>query len=431
MKGKLNIFQRMILIWNEIQPYNAVHVVKIPKPLEITRLSKIIKDHLENCGLTNLEIDYTKKTYHYHGGSADIKVKNIGVSHNYLAFLSEEIQNQLNIRFTGQKKIIPFRFFTLSEKDSFYFGLVYFHLIAGAESIVHIIKNIMHSYISEKESPSYPKLNLYPAQQVTFLMSLKFFIWGILTLPSHISDIRKSCRPKYSDINDNNIAFLYYRIEPPKFNTLTEAAKKWGVTLNDMFLAILLKSVAPLADKRKFARRRNKISIASIINIREDLSVENPEDLGVFLSAFSISHIVPDKILLEQLVKNINKQTNKIKKYNLYMRSLFEMWSALVLISSFFKKRRKKFYSKYYPLWGGITNINLNALWKQQDGKMPVDYFRAVSTGPAAPLIFSFTTVNSVLNAGVSYRTTVFSESDIKKVITEFLNQINNLGDGE
>jgi hypothetical protein len=87
----------------------------------------------------------------------------------------------------------------------------------------------------------------------------------------------------------------------------------------------------------------------------------------------------------------------------------------------FSKDRRKKFYQKNYPLWGGITNMNLNAIWEQPDEDRPIDYFRAVSTGPVTPLVLSVTTVRDTVNIGLTYRSTVFSEIQIADIQTYFL----------
>jgi hypothetical protein len=125
---------------------------------------------------------------------------------------------------------------------------------------------------------------------------------------------------------------------------------------------------------------------------------------------------MPHGIIFKNLTKDIHKQTERIKKKKLYLRNIIEMQMALILISFLFRRRRKKFYSKYYPLWGGITNINLNTIWKHADDKLPIDYFRAVSTGYATPLVMSFTTVNNILNIGISYRKTVFKEKDIEEI---------------
>jgi hypothetical protein len=64
--------------------------------------------------------------------------------------------------------------------------------------------------------------------------------------------------------------------------------------------------------------------------------------------------------------------------------------------------------------------MNLNPLWAPNDRHGPLDYFRAVSTGPVTPLVLSVTTVGERVNLGVSYRTTVFSKPDIENLQSRF-----------
>ncbi len=428
VKGKLNIFQRTILLWNEIHPYNAVHVVRVPQPLNVMRLKDIIDKQIESHGLTGLVMDRGEKTFHYHGGPANIGIRVIEKQGDVFTALCNEIQEQLNMPFAVDARISPFRFFAVAEDNSFYFGLVYFHIIASADSIVYILKNILNSYLDTKASLRTAPLNLYQESYRYLLPKIfKYLPKWILTFPGHVANLRKSFRPGYSDFNDHNVGFSYFSIGAPHFDFLCNTAKRWGVTLNDMFLALLLKSLSPISSKRMHAARRKKISVASIVNIRKDLSPGGTELFGLFLSSFRVSHTVPDGIDIERLVKDVHGQTEKIKKYKVYLQTIVEMGISLALISSFFKKQQKKFYSKYYPLCGGITNINLNALWGREGDKIPIDYFRAVSTGLATPLVFSFTTVNNVLNIGVSFRTTVFSMADIGKIISDFSNYIYSL----
>jgi hypothetical protein len=82
-------------------------------------------------------------------------------------------------------------------------------------------------------------------------------------------------------------------------------------------------------------------------------------------------------------------------------------------------------YAKYYPLWGGVTNMHLDALWKPQEGERPLDYFRAGSTGPVTPLVLAVTTVNDTVTIGISYRSTVFSTADMELLKNDFLDALN------
>lgn len=429
MKGKFNIFQRTMLLWNSIHPYNAVHIIKIPGPIDIPRLEVIIKNILNKSGLGELSIDHKKKRFNYHNNPDSVEVMIVDPGSDATAALNREIQRQINLPFTGNT-MNPFRFFAVAEDSSFFLGLTYFHPVADADSVIIIIKNIVSTYIDDDKRPvTYSQLDPYSQSgRSLFLCSMKDLFAWVVTLPEHIAELRSSFRPKYRNINDHENAFSFFSIGPQQFHSLLNTAKKWGVTLNDMFLAFLLSSLGPFASERLKAARRKKISAASIVNARKDLAADDPAAFGLFLGSFSVSHTLPEGISLEQLAKDIHAQTEKIKRYKLYLRTIPEMRTALFLISLFFKKRLKKFYSKYYPLWGGITNLNLNDVWKQTDGQISIDYFRTVSTGPTVPVVFSFTTVGDVLNIGVSYRTAAFSREEADRIISNFSECVAGLG---
>jgi predicted dinucleotide-utilizing enzyme len=68
--------------------------------------------------------------------------------------------------------------------------------------------------------------------------------------------------------------------------------------------------------------------------------------------------------------------------------------------------------------------MNLNPLWEQRDENGAIDYFRAVSTGPITPLVLSVTTVKDVANLGLTFKKTVFSESEIEGFVSNFTKSI-------
>jgi hypothetical protein len=133
-----------------------------------------------------------------------------------------------------------------------------------------------------------------------------------------------------------------------------------------------------------------------------------------------VTHDVPDGISLRKLSVDLANQTAQIKRHKLYLASPLEMGFARVMFKLFSPVRQKKFYAKHYPLWGGITNMNLNAVWGETNRNAPLDYFRGVSTGPVTPLVLSATTVGNRVNIGVSYRLAVFSRNDIKELQGRF-----------
>jgi hypothetical protein len=228
-------------------------------------------------------------------------------------------------------------------------------------------------------------------------------------------------------MNDQHNGFSLFTLRSHEFHALVKTGKIWGITLNDIFLALILKSLAPLATGRMKTSRRRQIAVGSIVNIRKDLGINGLKTFGLFLGSFVVNHHVPEGISLKNLAVDIHKQTSMIKKHKFYLGTPFELFSAQLLISLFPPDSRKKFYPKYYPLWGGITNMNLNTYWEQKEDEKPIDYYRAVSTGPLTPIVLSITTVRDVLNIGVTYKTAVFSQKEVELIIAEFINSIHQL----
>jgi hypothetical protein len=148
---------------------------------------------------------------------------------------------------------------------------------------------------------------------------------------------------------------------------------------------------------------------------------------GLFLGSFVVHHEVPAGMKLADLAKDIGRQTLRIKRSRLYLGAPLELTFGRLMTSLFSEQRRRKLYQKHYPLWGGLTNMNLNALWPQMDDAAPVDYFRAVSTGPVTPLVVSLTTVGRVANIGLTYRSTVFEPPDIERIKGCFMDPLGPL----
>jgi hypothetical protein len=108
------------------------------------------------------------------------------------------------------------------------------------------------------------------------------------------------------------------------------------------------------------------------------------------------------------------------------------MGLVLRLMSLFSTNQRRRFYPKNYPLWGGLTNMNLtklpvNAVAVPSATARPSDYLRAVSTGPVTPLVLSITTFGKGVNLSMSYRTSVYSREEISAVRERFTAAVGGL----
>ncbi len=418
MPGRLNIFQRTMLQWNELHPYNAIHVVRVPGVLDTTRLGNVIRHILVRLGLTGLEMDGPHAVFSYQGGPAQCEIKVVSAP-DPQAGLIAEIEQQLNTRFGIRQAFNPFRFFAVPDLDSFSLGLVYFHPVADAESVVFLLKRMVEAYLAAEDGGSVEPMDLYPAPRDGLLRQPALFLKKLASLPGLVRNTRRSNRPHYGNPLDTRNGFTWFNLPPDSLPKLVPAGKAWGVTVNDLFLALLLRSLAPLAGNLD-RTRRCRMSLGCIVNLRRDLGMEGPRTFGLFLGAFTVTESVTTGSSLRELAAAVHDQTERVKQRQLYLTTALELRFARRMLGFFSTEQRKKLYQKHYPLWGGITNMNLNALWPPETGSA-ADYFRAVSTGPATPLVLSVTTIRDAVNIGLSFRRTVFSPADIGRVQSELL----------
>ena len=147
MRGKLNLFQAMMLRWRELHPYVAVHMVSIAHPLDAARLKAHIAQRLEAAGLTGLSLDHRRKRFEFLGGPAAVELTLLPGGDDPPAAAKTEIERQLNCPFPREGAFTPFRFFAIDGRTTFQFGLAYDHFIAGGDSIAVLIERLCDDYL--------------------------------------------------------------------------------------------------------------------------------------------------------------------------------------------------------------------------------------------------------------------------------------------
>jgi hypothetical protein len=127
----------------------------------------------------------------------------------------------------------------------------------------------------------------------------------------------------------------------------------------------------------------------------------------------------------------VHAETLKVKQQKLYLQTLLAMRYVSAVWPLLSAKQRAAFYAKSYPIWAGISTLNLNALWPRTSPTHAADppplYIRGVPTGPLAPLVVAVTTVGDMLYAGVSHRTAAFSREEINKLWSGLTRRLDEL----
>ena len=415
-----------MLRWDEMHPYNSVHLIQLAAPLDMLRLQETIRHTLATMGLGKLSISQDERSYHYETNPVEAELKLLELGQAPLADLTTEIERQLNARFDRHSGFIPFRFFAAAASDGFYLGLVYFHPAADGEAAVHLLRKLAEAYL-DNAAPASP-LVIYPDRYDRWFRQPPGLLARKLSSLFRLArNMRKSRRTRGDNLEDARNAITFFALTPPEFAALARAGKAWNATINDLFLALLLKGILRLVAGRPPSARRPWLSVGCIVNLRKDLGLDSPRTFGLFLGSFVVTHRGSEEISLQELVTVVRSETSRIKRDRLYLGAPQELGFARWWLGFLSRARRARFYQKHFPLWGGISNMNLNPLWPDGNKSGVRDYFRAVSTGPATPLVLSLTSFGLITNIGVSYRTAIYSGAEIEFVKKCFVESVREL----
>ncbi len=417
MRGKLNLFQSAMLRWRELSPYNAIHVAELPGPLARERLEGAIDAQLTALGVTGFRLDLTHRHFEFAGGPASVQLHVVAAGPDPGATLEAEMERQLNLPFPQDGAFDPFRFFAIDGAGTFQLGIAYDHFIAGGDSIVAMVKGIAGRYAGCADG-AVPAPDLYPPTYARlFLRNFGAWYVGQFFLLPMIARARRALRPRYPYGDDAHNAFTCIRLDAQEYEAVVRTAKAWGVTLNDMLLAMLLSALAGAIADRDPAQRRNEIAIASVINIRNGFVSGPGETFGQFLSSFLVSHAVPRGITLQALAEDIERQTRRVKRRKLYLQTLYAIAFGGMAWRFMTPAQRQHVHAKNYPVWSGMTMLNVDAIWRAAPGTSPVPaYLRAGATGPFSPLLVAPAAAGRCMRVGLTYRTAAFRREDIARM---------------
>jgi hypothetical protein len=428
--SRFNFFQRMMLRWRELHPYNPVHVVRVPVALDTERLRAAIAAQLESLGLTGLVVDRAHWRYRFDGGPAAVELTVLASGADGPALLARTIEREFNRPFVQAAHEQPLRFIAIDEGAAFQLLLVYDHYVASGDSIADLLTQLACALTGPAAaSAPRPMSRRSASYRGALLRHPGWLLRSLLGVPRMAADARRAWRVPYTHIEDGSNAYLGVPVDAARTAALRAAAKAWGVTFNDLMLACLLQALSPLAAKRRDAPRRNRLAVASIMNMRRDLRPEARHALSPFLAAFRVSHTVPQGIGLQQLALDVQRQTANIKRKHLYLQSLLALGLSALLWPVLTPLQRLGFYPKHFAVWAGITALDLNQLWAVADaaGTAGLDYLRAVPTGPLCPLVLAVTSVNDQMHLGFAFRTSAFSREAVDAVAAAMLGQADAL----
>src|SRR4029453_13901211 len=383
-------------------------------------LAREIDAILAARGLTGLVLDTPRARYEYTGGPAQTTLEVLAGDGNADEVLRAAMERGINAQFAASGRSDPFRFCAVDATARCYVGVAYDHVVAGGDSIVELLAEIVRRYtLVEAASAARDAVpSLYPKTCGGMLVRhVGYVLAGMTAVPGALASARRSLAPRYPAGGSRQNAFATMRIPKAGVEALARARRTWGVTRADLMIALLMKAIAPLAGDARHGKRRREIGIAWIVNIRRDFGTTLKESFGQFLSSYRCSHPVPGDISLRDLSQDVHWVTSKVRKRKLYLVTLLPLAALWLLWPRLSAKQRGAVDAKNYPAWAGLTPLDVDALWPQAGAApVPDEYLRAVSTGPASPLILAAPTAGGEWHLGFSYRVAAYTAEDIARI---------------
>jgi hypothetical protein len=197
--------------------------------------------------------------------------------------------------------------------------------------------------------------------------------------------------------------------------------------VNDVFLAALCRAIAPILPKRRCNAKSRVVTLGTIVDTRSDANEDLSETLGTFLGYYLVRAAGDGSMGLDELTRRIAVITRAKKDERSYLDSAINFRAASAIWPRLKPESRLQFARQALPLTAGISNVHLRGSWIEQASNRILDFSRAVSCGPALPLVISPTTIRNQMNIAVSYRTTGFSLSKIEGIMASFVGQLESL----
>lgn len=427
--GRLNAFQRLMLHWSEVYPYNATHTYKIAGPLRREQLLAAIHDTYERNDLGCVELTADGRGFH-HSLDAQPSVQVLDGGRRPDERLAAQLTDELNRPFE-RPRCKPLRFSAVEAGDVHYLSVAYDHWIADSVTARLILGHVIGRYCGLRIPENDKPMAFYPGTyRDAFASRLRGAGLAGATLRSLRSWAQQRLAGWPTDISNlpMDVRYEVHRLQPGTVERLRAFAHSCGAKVHDVILAALARAMAESSSAYFPRSPRRGLGLGTIVDTRPGADADLSQSLGMFL-AYYLVHCRPDRnASLADLVRQMAVMTGRAKSGGRYLDSLASMKLCSAIWRFLPNWYKPRFAQDIQPLDAGVSNVVVRDTWIDRYAAGHVlEYSRGASTGPMLPLVLSPTTLGDQMNLGVTYRVAAFSPEAIQRILGRFIEQIENL----
>ena len=452
--GRLNAFQRVMLAYSELHPYNAVHIYQLAGPLQADALQEALSETCRANGLGQVEVDRRAGQYRYLAPETapgpEIAVLSAG----------EDLEGQVSTRVTvelnrpfARPRAYPFRLSAVAGDGQHVVLFTYDHWIADSVGARLIMRQVLGRYLRasnktgtgaepdnvcsrravRNEAPvpllldvlggdvpeNAAPLELYPP---TYRQAFAQHFRGwrrfrvVAQVLAHWWRHRRAWQVPFTPEDDIATGFLHYTLPPDLLPRLHSFARRHELSIHDVFLAVLARTLSAAALRRDARPTPNVLTLGTIVDTRAEAQLPAADTLGLFLGNYMVRTPLCAADDLVELAQRISQTTRQVKQQKGFLASNVGFGLFNLIWPWVPKSRRAQHAREILPMSGGITNVVVRDEWMLTEDRI-LGFARAASCGPALPLVISPTTLRKQLNLCVTYRTAGFRHAEVEEIV--------------
>jgi hypothetical protein len=409
---RLSAFQRTMLLWERLHPYNAVHALRIPGPPRPRRLAAAIEAVERAAGIGALEIDPPGRACRYVSAAAPL------VEARARDDVDEEtptglLAAGLNASFVGPPQT-PFRWTLLEEPggQAHWVALAYRHVAADAHGAQALLAAVLQACRGDGEAPLL-RIDAPGRARV----SLRTRLQTLARFARTFRRLRSAHKMDEDRQGDDRTECTVRTAAPGLLPELRAANRRRGAGLNDACMAALAATIAERSPDRHTSRRRRKLALGTVVSRRPHDACGGEVWLGPALRDLVIVVDRPDAPLADVLAQ-ISAQTRAARSlpdpgdFDPRLFLIQRAWPLLGL------RHHRRTYRKVFPVCAGVTSFNVRAAWFGQAGVGVDRYVRASPPGPVVPVALAPTALGDRLELALVHRRATLTPTAAAEVLS-------------
>jgi hypothetical protein len=411
----------MMMRWEQISPYNAVHALELNGlRLSAAQLAGVTEAMLAEIQHYQVEFDQQLKSVNCYAKGPPIEVGELSDPLFDLESLSELMTNELSRSFPTERHC-PLRLTLVSSaSDRQYLIIGYQHAIGDAQSIMLLVSTILDR-LRHRATQSLMPLGQTESFSEIFQpdAGASRTVTRVRKITSDLLLGLKCCRPKPQNIHNTK---QIHRIQASGLEVaeLKSAAAHYGATVQQFLMAASAEAMAEVlaTSGTTTIGMQDLLAVTAMMDLRRYADSRWDRTFGQFVGLFVVRPSLADCASFANLVRVVQKHSEQNRRNQEVLWSVSGLAMMARVWDSLPQSVNRDLARKLFPLVCAVSNMYVQAPLKDDVANGVIsNYFRGANLGVMAPLLLSNTTTGDTFNLCTVHKDAVYSEAEIRQFI--------------